>query len=104
MLEEILAPVPSSLVESHKEEGTERIGSWIQVHDELEGMPDWEEAHLCILGVCEDRGKVGDVGQALAIDSIRRELYDLFREIGHSEWWIWVLCTPVNKERIPTQP
>ena len=78
MLEEILAPVPSSLVESHREEGSDRIGSWIEVHDELAGMPDWEEAHLCILGVCEDRGRVGAAEQAMAIDSIRRELYDLY--------------------------
>lgn len=78
MFEDVLAPVSSSLLDEVRDSEFDHLGKWIHVHDEIEGMPEWTDAQLCIVGICEDRGKVGDAPQALSADKVRKELYKLF--------------------------
>lgn len=78
MFEDILSPVPASLMDALRNEEAETIGNWLQVHDEIDGFPDWRSCQLCIIGVCEGRGGIGEADQSETANSIRHQLYRLF--------------------------
>lgn len=78
MFEDVLSPVPSSLLDSIRETDAQYIGKWIKVNDEIAGFPDWRSCQMCIVGVCEDRGKIGEANQADVVNAIRSQLYQLF--------------------------
>ncbi len=78
MFSELISPVPNSLIESCTIEGKRNIRQFISIHDELEGMPDFNNCHIALLGVCEARRAIGSEGQSDSPDLIRKAFYKLF--------------------------
>mgnify|MGYP001604955252 CR=1 FL=1 len=78
MFQDILAPVPASLLDSVREKDEPLLGNWLRVHDEIDGFPDWEDCQICIMGVLEARGSADFPQQADAPNAIRQHLYRLF--------------------------
>lgn len=76
-LEDFLAPVGDSLFKNLAEANAQKVGLKLQVHRELEGLPDWEHCKLALLGVMEDRPQK-NAGAAQAPDEIRKYLYELY--------------------------
>lgn len=56
----------------------EHIGGQLEAYYEGNDFPDWEAADLVILGVKEERGSVNNDGCGAGVDSIRKQLSQLF--------------------------
>jgi len=54
------------------------FGQCIEIHTEQNGFPSLENKKIAILGVQEDRVSVGNSGTGKDLDSIRKELYQLY--------------------------
>lgn len=76
-LTDFLAPVGNNLIESFSGGNEQLVGKRLAIHRELEGLPDWQEAQLALIGVCEDRGS-DNAGAAQSPDQIRQYFYALY--------------------------
>ena len=57
--------------------GQVRLGNIISIHSVTNGMPDYSECHLALIGVTDDRRAVGNSGCGLAPNEIRKYLFRL---------------------------
>lgn len=81
MLNDFTAPVPEHIIKECLSLPDGTIFSRVNLHREVEGMPDLTGIQVAILGVQEDRGSRDNAGCAAAADAIRPHLYRLF--FGH---------------------
>ncbi|MCT4622062.1 MAG: formimidoylglutamase [Schleiferiaceae bacterium] len=78
MIENYLSPVPFSIIEYFSESEDEILGKSIFVHDEVNGLPDFNEIDIAIVGVQEDRNSFRQHPCSAGADTIREKLYQLF--------------------------
>lgn len=76
---EHLSPVPDSVINKLPVLDKNQLGSWIEMHTELDGLPDLEGVKVAIIGVQEDRRAYRNLGCDAAADHIRPYLYQLFK-------------------------
>jgi formiminoglutamase len=62
---------------SRETSGQVRLGDIIGIHTEKEGLPEYTDCHIALIGVTDDRGAVDNEGCGLAPDAIRKYLYRL---------------------------
>lgn len=74
---DFLSPVRDSLFADLRESHPGCLASSIAIHSEIEGIPEWNNAQLILIGVLEDRGAIEN-GAADAPDEIRKALYQLY--------------------------
>ncbi len=80
MFEEILSPIdPGLLLKGHRILDNQ-IFRHIDIHTEA-AFPEWEAAHLALIGVVDDRGAVENKGCAAGPDKVREYLYRLDKGI-----------------------
>ncbi len=75
ILNDYLAPVRAAVL-AEREETSSSLGQQLRIHEEIEGLPDWEDCRLAFFGVKEDRGGRSK-GSAEGPDVVRRYLYAL---------------------------
>jgi len=73
-----LLPVDDALITYAKMQPIISFGQCIEIHTEQNGFPSLENKKIAILGVQEDRVSVGNSGTGKDLDSIRKELYQLY--------------------------
>lgn len=78
MLEEYLSPVSESLLNDTLKQHEATFGRKIQVHTEVGGLPDLNNAKIALIGVHEDRASLNNKGNHVAPDVVRPRLYQLF--------------------------
>lgn len=76
MIQDFLTPVDKETLLDGRELHPGQIGNYIYMFDGKE--PDLHEFNIAIIGICEDRNNVHNVGAAKAPDYVRREFYCLF--------------------------
>lgn len=79
MINDFLAPVPESILESFENSHPQQLCTDMLIHREVEGFPDLSNIRIAILGVMEDRGALKNKGCDGGADRIRQYLYPLFR-------------------------
>ncbi|WP_417589380.1 formimidoylglutamase [Owenweeksia hongkongensis] len=78
-LEDFLAPVRDSIANpQHKDWHPQSLASNLQVHLEVQGIPELDGIKMAIIGVIEDRGSLNNQGCKSAPDEVRRYLYSLY--------------------------
>jgi formiminoglutamase len=72
-------PVAEDILQIRKHQHPLVLGKSILFHDQEHGFPDLKQVQIALIGVPEDRNASGNQGSALAPDTIRKHLYQLFR-------------------------
>jgi len=71
-------PVNMQLIEKYRDAGGKRIVDLIDIYSDTDHFPDFEEKHIALLGVCEDRQAFDNEGASHAPDVVREQFYKLF--------------------------
>ena len=79
MLADYLAPVPDSVLSNFEESHPQQLISSMQIHREVEGLPDLRQLRIALIGVMEDRGALANTGCDAGANVIRQYLYPLYR-------------------------
>jgi formiminoglutamase len=77
IFEDVLSPVGTSIIESVEQVNEQALGRRINIHREIEGLPDLSSTKIAIIGVLEDRGS-NNPGSAQSPDQVRKYLYNLY--------------------------
>ena len=70
-------PIDMAVVDYRSEEFRPMLGDSVAAYTAEGAFPEWRNARLVLMGVCEDRASVDGRGAAAAPDHIRRKLYRL---------------------------
>ena len=73
-----LLPVDDLLLAHAKMQPTQCFGQIIEIHTAQSGFPSLDNKKIAIVGVHEDRAAEGNEGTGNNLDSVRRELYQLY--------------------------
>jgi len=73
-----LLPVDDTLLAHAEMQPTQCFGQIIEIHSSQNGFPSLDNIKMAIVGVHEDRGAEGNEGTGRDLDSIRKELYQLY--------------------------
>ncbi len=74
-----LSPVPESVITKLPVLDNNQLGQWLQLHTEIDGLPNLDGVKVAIIGVQEDRRAYANTGCDTAADHIRPYLYQLFK-------------------------
>ncbi len=72
-------PVAEDILQIRNHQHPLVLGKTVLFHDMEHGFPDLKQVRIALVGVPEDRNANGNQGSALAPDTIRKHLYQLFR-------------------------
>lgn len=72
-------PIGEELSLLAKSLDAQQMGMQMSVYSSDDGFPEWQNANIAILGVCESRGAINNEGCGKAPDEIRKYFYKLFK-------------------------
>lgn len=75
---EILIPVEETVVAHRALLSEQSIGKNIEIHSKQNGLPELQSVQLAIIGICEDRNTVDNIGSGNDLSAIRKHLYQLY--------------------------
>ena len=77
-LSDFLAPVGDSIINPEGVEwNSQHLASQMQIHTELDGIPELDGIQIALVGVAEDRGNPENKGSRGSADALRHYLYRL---------------------------